>query len=128
MAALSFAYCQFSCSPALRPFIFGYGLFRSETPAARTSPRRPTKSCGVAIVAVCPGFMRTERLMMQVEKLTEKQKRAFRFDLSETTEYVGRAVASLAADPKPLPLDREDTPRRRLGRRVRLHRHGRPAD
>jgi NAD(P)-dependent dehydrogenase (short-subunit alcohol dehydrogenase family) len=60
------------------------------------------KSRAVAIVAVCPGFMRTERVMMHIEKLTEEQKRAFRFELSETTEYVGRAVASLAADSKAL--------------------------
>jgi AraC-like DNA-binding protein len=43
MAALTFAYYQFSCSPALRPFIFGYGLFRSETPAEKTPPRSPAR-------------------------------------------------------------------------------------
>ncbi len=29
---------------------------------------------------------------------TEKHKKMFRFDLSESVEYIGRAVASLAAD------------------------------
>ena len=52
----------------------------------------------IAMVALAPGFMRTERVLMHMK--TEKQKRAFRFDLSETPEYVGRAVASLAADAK----------------------------
>ena len=31
---------------------------------------------------------------------TEKRKKQFRFDLSETPEYIGRAVAALAADSK----------------------------
>ena len=56
----------------------------------------------VAIVALSPGFMRTERVMINLATMTEKQKQALRFDLSETTEYAGRAVASLAADPKVL--------------------------
>jgi hypothetical protein len=60
----------------------------------------------VAIIALCPGFMRTERVMMHFDKLPEKdreaQKKAFGLENSETTEYVGRAVASLAADPKVL--------------------------
>jgi len=30
----------------------------------------------------------------------EATKRMFRFDLSESPEYIGRAVAALAADPK----------------------------
>jgi hypothetical protein len=33
---------------------------------------------------------------------TEKMRRAFRYDLSETTEYLGRAVTALAGDPKVL--------------------------
>ncbi len=54
----------------------------------------------IAIVALAPGFMRTERVLMHMKTMTEKQKRAWRFDKSETPEYVGRAVASLAADAK----------------------------
>jgi len=57
----------------------------------------------IAIVALAPGFMRTERVLMGLEKLTEeareKMKQTYRFDKSESTEYVGRAVAALAADP-----------------------------
>ncbi len=57
----------------------------------------------IAILALAPGFMRTERVLMGLEKLTaearEKMKLSYRFDKSESTEYVGRAVASLAADP-----------------------------
>ena len=54
----------------------------------------------IAIVPLAPGFMRTERVLINMQTMTEKQKQAYRFDLSETTEYVGRAVASLAADAK----------------------------
>jgi NAD(P)-dependent dehydrogenase (short-subunit alcohol dehydrogenase family) len=59
---------------------------------------------GVAAVALCPGFMRTERVLMTLEAFPEgerdKMKRAYGFDKSESTEYAGRAVAALAADPK----------------------------
>ena len=60
----------------------------------------------VAILALAPGFMRTERVLMGLEGLPaaerEKAKKAYGFDKSESTEYVGRAVAALAADPKVL--------------------------
>ena len=51
----------------------------------------------IAIVALAPGWMRTERVMMYT---SEKLKKSARFAKSESTEYVGRAVAALAADPK----------------------------
>lgn len=55
MAALTFAYYQFSCSPALRPFLFGYGLFRSEPPAEKTLPRGPARgSCRTELRADDP--------------------------------------------------------------------------
>ncbi len=44
---------------------------------------------------------------MHMKTMTEKQKQAFPFDLSETPEYVGRAVASLAADAKLLQKTRK---------------------
>ena len=49
---------------------------------------------GVSALAVTPGFMRTERVMAAHARAP--------FDLSatESTEYVGRAVAMLAADPR----------------------------
>ncbi|HSL70718.1 MAG TPA: SDR family NAD(P)-dependent oxidoreductase [Longimicrobiales bacterium] len=54
----------------------------------------------VAVIALMPGFMRTERIVQYLQ--TEEQRKAMRFDRSETTEYLGRAVAALAADPKVL--------------------------
>jgi len=50
----------------------------------------------VAVVGLNPGFMRTERVLMHMA--TEEIKKQFRFDLSESVEYIGRAAAALAAD------------------------------
>ncbi len=52
----------------------------------------------VAVVTLMPGFMQTERVLRVMT--TEKLKKQFGFDKSESTEYIGRAVAALAADPK----------------------------
>jgi NAD(P)-dependent dehydrogenase (short-subunit alcohol dehydrogenase family) len=65
-----------------------------------TSMSRELKSSKVAVVGMNPGFMRTERVMMYMT--TEARKKQFRFDLSESPEYIGRAVAALAADPNAL--------------------------
>jgi NAD(P)-dependent dehydrogenase (short-subunit alcohol dehydrogenase family) len=58
------------------------------------------KPHNIAVVTLMPGFMQTERVMRKMQ--TEEMKRMFRFDLSESTEYLGRAVAALAADPNVL--------------------------
>ena len=60
-----------------------------------------TKKHKVAVVTLMPGFMRTERVQRHLGD-NEKMKKMFRYDLSETTEYIGRAVAGLAADSKVL--------------------------
>ncbi len=52
----------------------------------------------IAVVTLMPGFMQTERVAAAMT--TEKARKQMRYDLSESTEYVGRAVAALAADPK----------------------------
>jgi NAD(P)-dependent dehydrogenase (short-subunit alcohol dehydrogenase family) len=56
-----------------------------------------TKKCNVAVVGLNPGFMRTERVRMAMTN--DAIKKRFRYDLSETVEYIGRAVAALAAAP-----------------------------
>ena len=55
---------------------------------------------GIAAITLMPGFMRTERV--ESTMTSDEARRQFRYDLSETTEYVGRAVAALAGDPKVL--------------------------
>jgi NAD(P)-dependent dehydrogenase (short-subunit alcohol dehydrogenase family) len=64
------------------------------------SMSRELKKSKVAVVGMNPGFMRTERVLMHMT--TEARKRQFRFDLSESPEYIGRAVAALVADAKAL--------------------------
>jgi NAD(P)-dependent dehydrogenase (short-subunit alcohol dehydrogenase family) len=58
------------------------------------------KKHGIAFIALMPGFMRTERILQRLT--TDELKKTFGFDKSESTEYVGRAVAALAADEKVL--------------------------
>ena len=57
-----------------------------------------TRKKKIAVVTLMPGFMQTERVLRHMT--SDKVKKMYRFDLSESTEYVGRAVAALAADPK----------------------------
>jgi hypothetical protein len=42
--------------------------------------------------------MRTERVLMHMT--SEEVKKQFRFDLSESVEFIGRAAVALASDPK----------------------------
>ncbi|MBX3132520.1 MAG: SDR family NAD(P)-dependent oxidoreductase [Gemmatimonadaceae bacterium] len=54
------------------------------------------KKSKLAVVTLMPGFMQTERVKRAMtSKAVERQ---FRYDLSESVEYVGRAVVALAAD------------------------------
>lgn len=51
---------------------------------------------GVAVVGLNPGFMRTERVVAYMT--TEARKQQFRFHLSESVEFIGRAARALASD------------------------------
>jgi NAD(P)-dependent dehydrogenase (short-subunit alcohol dehydrogenase family) len=59
---------------------------------------REGKKAKIAVLGINPGFMRTERVLMHMN--SEARKKQFRFDLSESPEYIGRAVAAVAADSK----------------------------
>lgn len=50
----------------------------------------------ISVVTLMPGFMQTERVVRLLT--TEKLKKQFGFEKSESTQYIGRAVAALAAD------------------------------
>jgi NAD(P)-dependent dehydrogenase (short-subunit alcohol dehydrogenase family) len=52
----------------------------------------------IAVITLMPGFMRTEAVLRFLT--TDELKKAFRLDRSETPQYLGRAVAALAADRK----------------------------
>lgn len=58
---------------------------------------KATQKINVSVVGLNPGFMRTERVQMYMT--SDAIKKQFRYDLSESPEYVGRAVAALAAAP-----------------------------
>jgi NAD(P)-dependent dehydrogenase (short-subunit alcohol dehydrogenase family) len=60
---------------------------------------RPHK---IAAVAVAPGFMRTERVLRAFKADEQNWKKFPGMKRTETPEYVGRAVAALAADPRVL--------------------------
>jgi len=53
-------------------------------------------AAGIAVVGLLPGFMRTERVEMHLPD--EATRKLYRYDLSESTEYSGRAVVALARD------------------------------
>jgi NAD(P)-dependent dehydrogenase (short-subunit alcohol dehydrogenase family) len=59
---------------------------------------RESRKAGIIVVGLLPGFMRTERVEMHLKRLGEQARKSMRYDLSETTEYAGRAVAALAKD------------------------------
>ena len=65
-----------------------------------TGMSKGARKHGIAVVGLNPGFMRTESVLMQMT--SDAVKRRFRFDLSESPEYIGRAVAALAGDPEVL--------------------------
>jgi NAD(P)-dependent dehydrogenase (short-subunit alcohol dehydrogenase family) len=64
--------------------------------------KSPLGKRNIAIIALCPGFMRTERVQKHMENVDEAGRRKWGYHNSETTEYSGRAVASLASDSKVL--------------------------
>ncbi len=57
---------------------------------------RDAHAAGIAVVGLLPGFMRTERVEMHLPD--EESRKRFRYDLSESPEYAGRAVVALARD------------------------------
>jgi NAD(P)-dependent dehydrogenase (short-subunit alcohol dehydrogenase family) len=55
------------------------------------------RKAGVTVLGLLPGFMKTERV--EVHMKDEALQKRYRYDLAESPEYAGRAVAALAADP-----------------------------
>jgi NAD(P)-dependent dehydrogenase (short-subunit alcohol dehydrogenase family) len=55
---------------------------------------------GVAVVALSPGFMRTEHVLHHFGVDESSWRRVEALQGSESTAYIGRAVAALAADPE----------------------------
>jgi len=57
------------------------------------------KRHGITVLALSPGWMRTERVLESVKNEEERQQM---LEQTETTEYIGRAVCALASDPDPM--------------------------
>ena len=78
------------------------------------------KASKVAVVTLMPGFMRTERVQQYLN--TRKTRKMIGYDLAESTEYIGRAVAALAArDRQGVERTEPDPFCCRPGKRVWLH-------
>jgi NAD(P)-dependent dehydrogenase (short-subunit alcohol dehydrogenase family) len=56
------------------------------------------QKAGITVLGLLPGFMKTERV--QVHMQDEALHKLYRYDLAESPEYSGRALAALAADPR----------------------------
>jgi len=56
-----------------------------------------TRKAGVTLLGLLPGFMKTERVQVQMQD--EALQKLYRYDLAESPEYTGRAVVSIASDP-----------------------------
>jgi NAD(P)-dependent dehydrogenase (short-subunit alcohol dehydrogenase family) len=55
------------------------------------------RKTGVTMLGLLPGFMKTERV--QIHMQDEALQKLYRYDLAESPEYTGRALAALASDP-----------------------------
>jgi NAD(P)-dependent dehydrogenase (short-subunit alcohol dehydrogenase family) len=72
---------------------FHYDVAKAAVIRTSYALSRELRRWGIASVAVAPGFMRTERVM------AAHAAHPFDLSLTESPEYVGRAVAALAEDP-----------------------------
>ncbi len=83
---------------------FFYDLVKTTVMRMALTMAKELKAYNIAVVAVTPGFLRSEA-MLEGFGVTEAnwqegaQKDKF-FAFSETPQYIGRAIASLAADPE----------------------------
>ena len=83
-----------------RPYLgnMGWDLAHATIERMTVGMSRDLGARGVAVLAVMPGFMRTERVQMHLT--TDEQRAAAGYDRTETPEYLGRVVAALAGDPR----------------------------
>jgi NAD(P)-dependent dehydrogenase (short-subunit alcohol dehydrogenase family) len=58
------------------------------------------RKAGITILGLLPGFMKTERVRMHMQD--EAMQKLYRYDLAESPEYTGRAVAALSGDARVL--------------------------
>jgi len=78
---------------------FWYDLAKNGICRAAFGMAQDLRPHGIAAVAVSPGFMRTELVLAHFGATEENWREFPDLERTETTRYVGRAVAALAADP-----------------------------
>lgn len=73
-----------------------YDVAKGAVNRATQGMARELRPHGIAVVALAPGFMRTERVASAFESAGNKDYLTF----TESPEYVGRAIVALARDQK----------------------------
>jgi NAD(P)-dependent dehydrogenase (short-subunit alcohol dehydrogenase family) len=66
-------------------------------PSKRLRLAPEARKAGITLLGLLPGFMKTERVQLHMQD--EALHKLYRYDLAESPEYTGRAVAALASDP-----------------------------
>lgn len=88
----------------VRESMFYYSLEKSFVIRLAMGLAQDLRASNIAVVALSPGFMRSEEVLDALEVREENWRdgiaRHPHFRYSETPFYVGRAAAALAADPK----------------------------
>ncbi|MBA4493964.1 SDR family NAD(P)-dependent oxidoreductase [Paenactinomyces guangxiensis] len=75
-----------------------YDLAKNAMNRLAFSMAKDLRSHNVAVIALSPGWMRTERVM---ESMGRDEKA---LQITESTEYIGRAVCAVASDPRHMDL------------------------
>ncbi len=85
---------------------FFYDLVKATVMRMAFTMAQDLKPHNVAAIAVTPGFLRSEAMLdhfgVTEENWRDGVKRDKFFAFSETPHYIGRAIAALAADPRPM--------------------------
>ena len=87
---------------------FFYDLVKSTVIRLAVGQAEDFRSHGVAVVAVSPGFLRSEAMLERFEVTEQTWRDAVaadpHFAYSETPHYLGRTIAAIAADPDKMAL------------------------
>jgi NAD(P)-dependent dehydrogenase (short-subunit alcohol dehydrogenase family) len=92
-----------------------YGVSKAATDKMTADMAVELRPYGVTVVSLYPGLVRTEKVMEAAAWLDLTN--------SESPEFIGRAVAALAADPDGHPAHRNRTGGRQRSGELRLYRH-----
>jgi NAD(P)-dependent dehydrogenase (short-subunit alcohol dehydrogenase family) len=83
---------------------FYYDLAKNAMNRMAFSMAEELRPHGITVLALSPGWMRTERVLEFLESVKTEEERASLWQQTESTEYVGRAVCAIASDPEMMSL------------------------